>query len=234
MRRIPLAIVLLLVALGVAGCPPTRRIGYGLEDVSRLGGGRFAQSVLVVEPFADARTAGARIRRQVTLDPAAIVVRGEDEWYANSDDAYVGPSVAMGVSQAIVDHLGRTRMFREVRLGPGDGDLRLSGALAQFDGYEERDAAARSVVRMGGILPLIVGTTRRARHEATVVLKDVTLVDVPTQATLWRGDVDGHLEGDNVLIASNEAAVFVNANVALKLAVSQLVDRLVAVQTDAR
>lgn len=221
--------VALLACVGLAGCMPTPRIGYGLDDVPPLSGGRFAGSVLVVDGFADARDGDALSRRRRKVGGAAVVLRDDVEWFANTDDSYPVTSVATAISQTIVEHLGRTQMFREVRLAPADGDLRLSGTVAQFDGYEERDGTARNLVAMGGLVALGVGAGRRVRYEAAAVLKDVTLVQSGTPEPLWKGDLDGRVVGDNLLMNSQEHAVFVNANVALKLAVNQLVDRLVAV-----
>jgi hypothetical protein len=161
-------------------------------------------------------------------------MRDGEDWYVTSDDRYAMQDVAVAVTEVIATHLERTGLFARVRVPrfelPNDGALHLSGSLVRFEAIQDRQAG-KELMRdqFGGLVPLLIAVSTDARYEAHVVMSDLRLVDPATGEVLWQGDIQGNSSGETALITKNELEMYEKLNLALKQAVSELVQRIAAI-----
>lgn len=222
-----LAVLLLPACLTFQACSFHHQVHYGTQDVPTLSGGTLQGRSLVVRPFDDARDAALKAQTG-GFDHPAVVTRQDDDWYVNSDDHYE-PPVPTAVTAMVSEHLQATRLFRDVKVestAPSDG-LFLTGSIKRFEAYRDRELLKQGLAAQIGLLGLVMQATQDTAYEADAVLSDVTLTDTATGAIVWKGDASGHVQGAAPL-ESNGFAVYQHADLALKLAVQQLVDQLVA------
>jgi hypothetical protein len=159
---------------------------------------------------------------------AAIVERNGDDFYFNSDDHYE-PPVATAATSMLAKHIEATKLFRDVTISatPRDGALTMSGAIRRLEAYRDREIVKQAFAAQMGLVGMIIQATDDSTYEADALLGGVKLVDPATATVLWQGDAVGRVAGAAPLVASS-LAVYQHADLALKLAVEQLVAQLAA------
>jgi curli biogenesis system outer membrane secretion channel CsgG len=217
--------LLLVAVVAMTGCTTARnKVAYDLTDVGPVGGSLSARTVTVTT-LTDGRPPDRRAARP-EMGGLAVVTRDDDDWYVTTDGGYENPSVSAAVTDALVDHLRKASVFRSVEREPVPGELRLSGTLRQFDGYEDRHRGKEIAMSQFGLVGLLVGTATDVRYDATTAIDALELVDVDTGTVLWTGRVEGKVTGDHALITRSHEAPFEQANLSLKTAVAQRIDQL--------
>jgi hypothetical protein len=210
-----------VILSAILACSQHTKISYPLDDVPRLGGGPLSRLSLVVEPLDDGRSEAARTRGDV-------IEQGGGQRETINDEAYRGESVPVAVTNAMVDHLRTSDMFRSVEIGgtTTPADLHLTGRLRSFDALRDYQPGTRAFVAAGGVVPLIVGVNTETNYGADVVIDEIRLFRPATGAVLWQGEVAGNVTGKTTVAASSQVNVRDYANVALKDAINKLLDQL--------
>jgi hypothetical protein len=219
--------LLLMVGIVIQGCGIFQhKVRYGTEDVPLLSGSAFQDRSLVVRTFDDKRDPELKAREGGTDHPA-VVTRQDEDWYFNSDDHY-DPPLPTAVTAMVKEHIEAARLFHDVQIGSSgpSGALVLNGSIRRFEAYRDREVVKQALATQMGLIGLVLQATDDSPYEADVQLTDVTLTD-SAGAILWKGDANGHVAGSSGLESSG-MAVYRHADLALKLAVQQLVDQLAA------
>lgn len=166
-----------------------------------------------------------------------VVSRGGTAWFHNSDRNYKKGSIPKRISEAVAKHLSASKLFQSVSSSPTrtQTDLVLQGALEKFEAFKEIPPANMTWVaqRGFGLLGALATAGVQSNYEATTKLSDLQLIEVSTSAVLWQGEVEGRLNGQDYADPDGYS-VYHKANMSLKLAVDQLIQKLTEVKTHNR
>ncbi len=215
------------VLISVSGCAALykRDIRYGLDDVATYSGGPLNHQTLGVRELADERP-DEIVRRQGSVDAAAVVERAGDDWYFNSDDHYKVRPVVSAITGMLVEHLAAAKLFKTAKLASdtSESDLILEGAVEYFEAYRDREVGKQALISQMGLIGLVIAATDKSPYKARVVLS-LKLRRGNDGATLWAGQVEETQKGEEP-ISTSSLEVYRHANDALKTAINRLLEQL--------
>jgi len=207
-----------------------------LKDIQVVRDSPFAQYTLLVEEFEDARDHILDKESRHSEAFSARVVRREGEiWFYNRDARYGKHGVAQWVTKAVVKHMDKAGLFKDVGVLEGDAitsDFLLRGKIEKFEAIKSPKGALLTQTltsgfsafgALGGLVGGLFAAAVDSKYEAITRLSGMALMDANTDKVIWEGEVEQKLVGHDHAMAD---MVYQEANQSLKQAIDVLIQEL--------
>ena len=223
------ALFLVSTLLLLSGCAHT--VEYDLTANDRVRGRRISK-VVEVKKFED----------KIPLNKARVVRIDGQTWRTNPERGYTEGDLAFSLTGMVAKHLEQSGLFRNVIYKGGFEDSGswsnesqwvLTGVIAEYSVLGKVNKKAETKARVAGLLGTpgrVIGAVANLNEETEIrvkiTLQDVTLKDVKSGRILWKDSITCTNRYHDDFEAAAAGPVYDPADVALKAAVSELIQRM--------